>query len=506
MKYLLTNAQMREADKFTIENLGVPSLELMERAGDALYQEAKKLAPKGRVLCVCGGGNNGGDGFVCGRKLLLDGRRVDAVFFAEKTSEECEINKSEFEMNGGTLFSEFPERKYSLVVDCLFGTGYRPSDDERVRTAIERINLLKRRGVKVLSADIPSGLSGDNGVCLDVAVQADETVCIGEIKLGAVLNDGIDCAGKLIRADIGIALPSFDENGNGYAYLLQDETVSSLLPKRKRNVHKGNCGRAYIVGGSYAYSGAGYLAAAGALKSGAGYVTLCVPEDLIPVYMLKLPEVLLKPVCKGKSFAFDERAFEFAKDGAVAYGMGLGVSQDVANGAEYLVTHYTGRLIIDADGLNSLSAYAGERLKELFAEKSCDVVLTPHPREFARLLGTDVADVLQNGVSLAKTFAKEHGVTVLLKGATTVITDGVRVAVNAEGNAGQAKGGSGDVLSGVIAGLCASGLSAFDGAVCGAFLAGRSANLAKREIGEYALTPSDVVAYMGRAFLTLETE
>ena len=506
MTYLLTNAQMREADKFTIENLGVPPLALMERAGDALYQAAKKIAPKGRVLCVCGGGNNGGDGFVCGRKLLLDGRRVDAVFFAEKTSEECEINKSEFEMNGGTLFLEFPERKYALVVDCLFGTGYRKPSDERAERAIERINLLRRRGAKVLSADIPSGLSGDSGLSFGCAVAADETLCIGEIKLGAVLNDGIDCAGKLSRADIGIALPSFDENGNGYAYLIDDETVRALLPKRKRNTHKGSYGRAYIIGGSYAYSGAGYLAAAGALKSGAGYVTLCAPEELIPVYMLKLPEVILMPVWKGKNPAFDKRAFEKIGAGAVAYGMGLGVSQDVAKGAEYLLSHYTGRLIIDADGLNSLAEYAGERLENVFANKTCDVLITPHPREFARLLKTDVSDVLQNGVSLAKSFAQEHGVTVLLKGAATVITDGVRVAINAEGNAGQAKGGSGDVLSGVIAGLCASGLSAFDGAVCGAYLAGRSANLAKREMGEYALTPSDVVAYLGKAFLTFETE
>ena len=166
-------------------------------------------------------------------------------------------------------------------------------------------------------------------------------------------------------------------------------------------------------------------------------------------------------------------------------------------------TRLTVLLVID---MPPLAEYAGERLADVFANKTCDVLITPHPREFARLLKTDVSDVLQNGVSLAKAFAKEHGVTVLLKGAATVITDGVRVAINAEGNAGQAKGGSGDVLSGVIAGLCASGLSAFDGAVCGPSLAGPSANLAKREMGEYALTPSDVVSYMGKAFLTFETE
>ncbi len=501
MKYLLTNAQMREADKFTIENLGVPSLALMERAGEALYAEAKKLAPNGRVLCVCGGGNNGGDGFVCGRKLLLDGRQVDAVFFAKNASRECEINKSEFEMNGGAVYPDFPEREYALVVDCLFGTGYRRSDDERVERAIQRIHLLKRRGAKVLSADIPSGISGDNGLSFGCAVEADETLCIGEIKLGAVLNDGVDCSGKIVRADIGIALPAFDPDGNGYAYLVEEDEVQALLPKRRRNTHKGSYGHAYVVAGSYAYSGAAYLATAGALKSGAGYVTLYLPEALLPAFMLKIPEAILRPLCKGNALAFDEDVFAGMGKGALAYGMGLTVSEDVARGAEYLVSHYQGTLVLDADGLNALSLYSRERFGELFAEKSCSVVLTPHPREFARLLNVDVSEVLENGVALAKAFAKEHGVTVLLKGAATVITDGVRVAVNDEGNAGQAKGGSGDVLSGVIAGLCASGLSAFDGAVCGAFLTGRAANIAKTEMEEYALTPSDVISYLGRLSL-----
>ena len=187
MRYVLTTEQMREADTFTVQDLGVPTLELMERAGSALKAQAERLAPTGKILVVCGGGNNGGDGFVCGRLLLAEGREVDAVFFAEKRTHECAITLSEFMLNNGKVFDEIPDGEYALVVDCLFGTGYRYREDERTAAAIRKINTLKRRGAKVLSADIPSGVCGNSGIAKGEAVEADCTLCFGEIKAGAVL-------------------------------------------------------------------------------------------------------------------------------------------------------------------------------------------------------------------------------------------------------------------------------------------------------------------------------
>lgn len=505
MKYVLTPTQMREADQFTIKNLGVPALQLMERAGCALFHQAKLLAPTGKILLVAGGGNNGGDGFVAGRQLLLDGREVDAVLLSKQCTHECELNLSEYLMNGGTLHDEIPEKDYALVLDCLFGTGYRYREDERIEAAIRKMNALKRRGAKILSADLPSGVNGENGIVEGVAVDADVTLCIGEIKTGAVLSDGMDYSGALVRADIGIVLPSFDENGNGYAHILEDVEISALIPKRKRNSHKGNYGRATIVAGSEKYTGAAYLSTAAALRSGAGYTSLFTPSALLPLYALKLPEVLLSALNEGGRVAFNEASYAQIPHGAVAYGMGMETSEAVAQGAEYLLSHHVGTLILDADALNSLAQYSFNRFAEIFAKKTCEVIITPHAKEFARLLQTDVKTVLTHGLSLASEFALRYGVTVLLKGAATIITDGTRTAINVTGTAGQATGGSGDVLSGAIAGLCAYSLSAFDGACAAAFLCGRAAELVTAEIGEYSLTPTDVIATLGRAFLSIHS-
>lgn len=504
MRYVLTNEQMREADSFTIQDLGVPALELMERAGRALKEEAERLAPTGRILLVCGGGNNGGDGFVCGRLLLLAGREVDGVFFAEKRTHECAVNLSEFIMNNGKLYSEIPDGEYALVIDCLFGTGYRYREDERTEAAIRKMNTLKKRGAKLLSADVPSGICGNSGLAKGEAVDADVTVCFGEIKAGAVLADGLDHAGRLVRADIGIALPAFDEEGNGYARLVEEGEVAGHIPRRKRNSHKGNYGRATVVAGSEKYTGAAYLSAAAAVRSGAGYTTLMLPKALFPLFALKIPEALLKTTNDGGRYVFNEEIMAQIPKGSVAYGMGMDLSEEVAKGAEYLLSHHEGTLILDADGLNSLAQYRADCLGRIFKEATCEVVLTPHPREFARLIGLPCEEVVENALALAQETAREWGVTVLLKGAATVVSDGKRTLINLSGTAGQAKGGSGDVLSGVLAGLCASALNGFDGAVCAAYLCGKAAELATADVGEYSLTASDVIAYLGKAFLALQ--
>lgn len=490
--YILTNGQMREADGYTIRELKTPSLTLMERAGRALAKKAEELVFQGDILCVCGGGNNGGDGFVCARVLKTSGRNVDVVCFSERFSEDCRVNKEEWLQRGGEIFSEIPrDKEYALVVDCLFGTGFRGSLDNKNAETVLRMNALKDRGAKILSADIPSGVNGDNGIVSGVAVKADETLCIGEIKAGAVLGDGLDYSGKVKRADIGISLPE-----RGYATLIEKTTVS--LPKRKRNSHKGSYGKAAIVGGSERYTGAAYLSATACLRSGVGYTALFVPERILPYYYLKAPELLLRPLKK-------ETLDELLSYDCVAYGMGMGISREVADGAKWLLKRYEGKLVLDADGLNSLAVYEKENFSELFANKKCEVLITPHIKECSRLSGKTTTEILEEGLTATQAFADEYGVTVLLKNAATIVTDGTHIAVNTAGGSGQAKAGSGDVLSGLIAGLCATGLSAFEGAKLGAYLCGVSAELATADVGEYSLTATDVVAYLGRAFLSLQS-
>ncbi len=504
MKYVLTGAEMREADRYTVERLGAPSLYLMEKAGEALAEEAETLAPRGKIVCVCGGGNNGGDGFVCARMLLKRERDVEVVFFADKSSPECEINRSEFEMLGGRIVRELPDGKISLVVDCLFGTGFHGELAESYERIVEAVNALREKGTRVLAADIPSGVNGDHGGAARTAVRADVTLCFGELKTGVLSGDGPDFSGEVKRADIGIKLPRLEEDDYAYAFLADGEYVSRLLPKRKRNSHKGTYGKTAIVGGSARYSGAPYLSATAALRGGAGYVTLFLPETLLPYYYVKSPELLLESVSRGDSIVFQEEFFEklLAYD-SIAYGMGAGVSEDVAKGASYLVENYTGKLLLDADGLNSLAKYGKDSVKTLFAKKKCDVIVTPHVKEFSRMSELTATGILSESANVAKAFAREYGITVLLKNATSVITDGKRTALNVTGTSAQAKAGSGDVLSGLIASLCAEGLSAFDGGALGAYLCGKAAELASKRTGEYSLLASDTAAHIGEAFLSL---
>ena len=278
--------------------------------------------------------------------------------------------------------------------------------------------------------------------------------------------------------------------------------VKALLPKRRRNSHKGTYGKAAIVAGSIDYTGAAYLATAACLRSGAGYTTLFVPESILPYYILKNPEALLVSLCDGDRYAFNSSKMrELCVYDSIAFGMGMGVSEAVCRGAEWLLKHYEGKLILDADGLNSLAEYRKTELKVLFANKKCDVLITPHSKEFSRLTGLKTEEILAEPLRVASDWASAYQTSVLLKNHETMITDGERNFINRSGNSGQAKGGSGDVLSGVLAGLCAMGANALEAGVCGAYLTGIAAELAVKETGEYSLLASDVISYLGRAFL-----
>ena len=500
---LLTNAQMRDADAYTIQNLGVPARMLMERAGQALCKQADILAKNGEVLCVCGGGNNGGDGFVCARLLREMGRSVECLLVGEARSDLCKENFALWAQSGGITHTDIPfQKRYALIVDCLYGTGFHGTLEQT-----DLINYIVGSGAKVLSADIPSGVNGDNGKVEGLAVCADVTLAIGEKKAGLYLGDGMDFSGEVVRADIGIQLP---QEKSAYAQMLDEEFIKSVLPKRKRNTHKGSYGKAAIVAGSERYSGAAYLSylaeltTLSCLRSGAGYTTLYLPKNLLSAFALKMPECLLKSINDGGMYAFNEETMRqlLAYD-AVAFGTGMGVSLDVYLGVKYLLQNYTGKLILDADALNAWAEFGKEELLTICENKKCDVVLTPHVKEFSRLSGESVQNILENGLFAPLSFAKMYKLTVILKNATSIITDGKRVCLNTRGTAGQAKAGSGDVLAGVVTGLCASGLSVFDAACAGAYLTGKAAELATEKVGEYSLLASDVIAYLGGAFCSI---
>lgn len=475
MKYSFSNRQMRRFDEAAI-GAGTPSAVLMERAGAALARavsEAMARLGVGDALFVCGGGNNGGDGFVAARILHEAGEDVAVLCLAEKFSTDCAAVREKYR---GEFFARIPRRRYAVVVDCLFGTGLaRPIEGESAAL----VSFINGSGAYVIACDLPSGLT-EGGIAGETCVRADETVTMGQMKSALLLSDGADLAGKITVADIGI--PAREEG----AEVWEDADVKTYFPARRSNSHKGSYGAACILAGG-AYSGAAFLAAGACLKSGAGYTKLCVTGELYPHAIGKLPAAILREykALDGDIFASD----------AIAVGMGSGVSEQLYVYIAELLANYTGTLILDADALNTLSAYG----TELLSKHACRVVLTPHPKEFSRMVERPVKEVLADPVGMAKEFAARYRVTVLLKNNRSVITDGARVAINPTGSPSLAKGGSGDVLSGILVGTCARGVAPFEAACVASYLLGRAGEIAAREMGEYAPDPTDIIACIAKA-------
>ncbi len=481
MKYVYSYAQVRKADETTIKE-GTPSRDLMERAGRALADAVKRaMKEKGisDALFVCGGGNNGGDGFAAAQFLVDEGEDVQILCLADKFSPDSFFFKEKF---SGELFGRIPRRRYALIVDCLLGTGITHAPEGNTKSLIDFINT---SGAYVVSCDVPSGLL-ENGVACESCVEADETVTMGLLKRALYLADGVDVAGKVTLAQIGV------QPMRKGAEVWEDFDVKKFFPRKRSNVNKGTYGKACIFGGSAVYSGASFLAAGACLKTGAGYTKLVVGRDVYRNAIGRLPAVILQE--------FEAVNGEILASDAIAAGMGAGVSGRLYAYLVELLGSYTGTLILDADALTTVAAYGTDVLKN----KSCRVVLTPHPKEFARLIGKTVEDVLVNSVKYAKEFAKEFGVILVLKNNRTVITDGERVCLNPTGSSCLAKGGSGDVLTGFLTGTCARGVSPFEAAVVSAYVLGRAGELAEEEMGQYAPDASDIIAYLSRAMRSLE--
>ncbi len=468
MERILSVEQMRAADAFNIEKLGVTAEALTERAGEAVAREIVKRLKGGRVLVCLGKGNNGADGRVIAK--ILGATHGFSVVTMTVT-------------NG--IFKLF-DKKFDIIVDCIFGTGLNREVDGKVKTAIEKIN---ESGAYVVSCDIASGLNGDTGRVMGVAVKANLTVAIQEYKLGHFINDGPDYSGEVVAKDIGLSIW-----GDDYAKRLTKDDVAKFFPRRKRNVNKGSFGKAGVLGGSKSFSGSALLSlnALVALKTGSGYSFLAVPGCIFGAVCGLNPECILTALPDdGENLVFnEERLKPLLMLDALAVGMGMGVTRENYKIIEYLLKNFRGKLLIDADGLNTLSAFGTEIIKNA----SCEVVLSPHIGEFARLTGESTKDILENPVIKAKNFAEKHGVTLLLKSAVSIITDGKEVYLNTTGCSALAKAGSGDVLSGLIAGLLAGGNPTFDCVTAGCWLFGKAGELAAKEQNDYTVTATDVIA------------
>ena len=512
---ILNAEQMREADRRTVQDIGLASLVLMENAGrqvvaaiESLYSD---LADRS-VAIVCGKGNNGGDGFVVARTLHQRGVDV-SVFVIGKIIEikgDASINLEILGRIGQTVVEVADETAWELhgmevtghdlIIDAMFGTGLSAPLTGFYETVVADLN---EAGVPIVSIDMPSGLSADTSDLIGDAIDATVTVALGAPKLPLVLPPAESKSGEVVVADIGIPADIFDQLEGPHIELLTREQMRPLIPARAVDAHKGDFGHVMVVAGSMGKTGAAVLCAQGALRSGAGLVTVASPRSCQPTVAAHGIEYMTEGLDETPDgtvhFSAVAAVLGIEADVIVA-GPGLGRGEGVTTFIRELIDKYDGPLVLDADALN---AFADEP-SLLVGREGRDVIITPHPGEMARLVGCSVEDLQADRIGIATDFAKRHKLYVVLKGyRTLVVTPDEKVFVNPTGCAGMATGGTGDVLAGMLAAWLAQLLDAEAACRLAVYLHGSAGELADADHGEVSMTAGDLVDHIGDAILEL---
>ena len=508
---VLTAAQMREVDRQTIEEVGIASIVLMENAGrqivSAMHATIDDLENR-RVGILCGRGNNGGDGFVVARllsqqglsvRVFLLGRAEDVVGDAGtnlRVAQSLGLSIVEVVDRNGWDRARSNVDECDVLVDAMLGTGLNKPLDDLSSVMAGDLNALD---APVVAIDLPSGLSADRTDPIGEAVEADVTVTLAAPKIALLLPPAESWAGDLVVADIGIPASVIDAVPGERLELLTPEEIGFLIPPRPDDAHKGDFGHVLVVAGSVGKTGAAALAGLGALRSGAGLVTVATPRGCVSSVSSAVPEYMTLPLPETEDGTVAADALgvilEFGCD-VIAVGPGLGTTADVSVLVHGLVERASVPLVLDADALNVFATDPSR----LTGRDAVPIVITPHPGEMARLCQTTSAEVQSDRLKTARHFAKEHQLFVVLKGSRTVIADPDGATwVNLTGNAGMSTGGVGDVLTGVTAAWLAQ-LGRPDYACqVAVFLHGLAGDLASHEHGEVALIASDLVACLGEA-------
>ena len=515
MRPVLTAEAMRRVDARATAELGIAGPILMENAGrgaaDALLAALPErgLRPRGlKVSIACGGGGNGGDGFVVARRLKRAGARPDVLLVVPPDRLRGDAAVKFAEMRRAGIAARVVEDaatvtaalgRADVIVDALLGTGARGAPMPLVAALIEAMNASER---PVVALDVPSGLPADGGRVEGPVVRAWLTPTFAAPKLCLVVGDGADLAGRVVVVPIGV--PEAEVARDAQTFLLEASDVAPLFPRRPRDVHKGTYGHLLVLAGSVGKTGAAALCARAALRSGVGLVTVGTAASAQPTVAALSLETMTEPLPEtpARSLAMKARepivALAEAR-AAVAIGPGLGLDDETRALARVLVSTLPRPIVVDADALTALSDHL-DVLRGAHAAR----VLTPHPGEMARLVGGAVADVQADRVGAARAFATTHGVHLVLKGARTLIAapDG-RVVINPTGNAGMASGGTGDVLTGILGALLARGIDAAQAAPAGVYLHGLAGDIAAERVGEEALIAGDIIDALGEAFRRL---
>lgn len=530
MRYVLDAASMKNVDSYSINTLGIPSVVLMERAALSVT-EAIESKVKGNIhtdiICVCGRGNNGADGLAVARQLYLKGYNVDVyIINSHASTKEFDIQLNIIKNLGIECINSPDFSKYGVIVDALFGNGLSRELAGEARIVVDTINKCStsvrsqytqnsdNNGNRlVVAVDIPSGISASTGVVMGSAVNADITVTFGFEKIGHILYPAASYCGKIIRKDIGFAqYPDMTRDIFTYDY----SDISDMLPLRKPDGNKGTFGKALVIAGSRLYGGAAVLSSRAAARIGAGLVrTLTHISNRTAVITGNME-------CIVDTYDTDEECGDFVKNtetlvdkcicwaDVVCIGPGLSMEESAVKLVRSVSAKKNIKKLYDADALNIIAQYkieldgsnddvdyeaGGNSCNASYKDDMSDknVVVTPHIGEMSRLTGLDIAVIKNNPIDTARTYSREHNCVCVLKDARTIVSDGERVYINMSGNDGMATGGSGDVLSGIITGLMAQGLTTFEASALGVYIHGCAGDEAVLSNGKYSMVAGDII-------------
>jgi hydroxyethylthiazole kinase-like uncharacterized protein yjeF len=521
MELVATAEEMQHCDRVAISKFGIPSIVLMENAGRSVADVAEgEFGPVTRKLIyvLCGKGNNGGDGFVVARHLHSRGGKVKVFLVArasnlkgdpktnlailqETIKKERSSTLQLYDKAGASNLKKQPSP--DLIIDALFGTGFSGA----VKGEYEKIiRWMNGSDARVIAVDVPSGVDADNGKVENVAVAADATVTMGLRKIGLLVYRGRECSGTVRVADIGIPRIVYQRSGIRTWYV-QRADVCSMLPRRPLRAHKHSVGKIFVLAGSRGLTGAAVMSCNSAMRAGAGAVVLGIPKSLLPVVSKKLTEVMPNPLEETDDQSVSGRAMPeitrlLSWSDLVVVGPGLGRNSETEEIILELIETIKKPVLIDADGLNALALDP-----KLVKRRKAETILTPHTGELSRITKLPAEEIEQNRVDVARSESKALGCYLVLKGAPTVVgTPRGDVYINSTGNPGMATAGTGDVLTGAIAGLWGQHISAAEAAVCGVYLHGLAGDLAKEKFGEMGLTATDIIEALPRAILKTLSE
>ncbi len=504
MQKIVTASEMQAIDHTAIKKFGIPSLVLMENTGLAaaslIHENVPDLLEK-KVLIVCGKGNNGGDGFVIARHLFIDGVQVDIFLLGKRQQlkSDARIN-ADIASKMGIPIHEITDKNLNaqnhllrhchIIVDALFGTGLSKPAGGLYEKVIKKVNAARKY---VFAVDIPSGVGSDSGHLIGPHIKANVTAALALLKRSHLLFPAAESMGEVQILDISIPHEAVERQDIPVAWL-ELEDIQSLIPKRPTNTHKGEYGHTLVLAGSKGKGGAAGLTGLAALRAGAGLATLAVPESCHQALEFNPLETMTVALPENKNGCVSTKAIDVILENlkgknALAIGPGLSTDKETVQLLKALLPQVECPLVVDADGINALGK-SGELIDQIRAE----TVLTPHPKEMSRLSGWSVQDILNQRIERAGEFAQEHDVTLLLKGARTVVAfaDGT-VLINPTGNPGMATAGSGDVLTGLIAGLISQGLSVPSATSVGAFIHGMAGDIYVEANHEIPLIASDLL-------------